>query len=273
MVQMEVASPVLGFATGGALTLDGPNPLIDAMPNSNNFVIDGRDTNSCSGTAEPDHPAIDGFDDPNNPTPTTSVETIKNSLPRPDHYIGAGGTPSVENGFGSLGETMTTPTGLSALIGAIYNTTGAVHYTTANSGSFNPGSTNVHSITYVDGDLDFGGNVTGNGILVVTGTLSMHGNFTWNGLVFVIGDGAVSFAGGGNGQINGSLFVAKIWDGYATKNLLSGMGSPNFHWNGGGGNGIRYDHCLVTDLMAAVPFTPPPSTKPLKILSVRILPY
>src|SRR6185295_4016796 len=41
MVQMEVASPVLGFASGGALTLDGPNPIMDAMPNSMNFGIAG----------------------------------------------------------------------------------------------------------------------------------------------------------------------------------------------------------------------------------------
>jgi hypothetical protein len=273
MLQMEVASPVIGYAPGGALTLDGPSPIIDAMPNSDPFHIDGRDMPSCGEPADPPHPAIDGYDDPNSPTPTSSVETIKNSLPRPDHYLGSGGTPSVENGYASLGETMTTPTGLNALMGAIYNTTGAVHYTTATSGSFNPAATNVHSVTYVDGDLTLNGNATGNGILVVTGAFNMGGDISWNGIIFVVGNGDMNYGGGGNGQINGSLFVAKIWDNYTTKNLLSSMGSPSFHWNGGGGNGIYYDHCLTTNLMEAVPFTPPPSTLPLKILSLRILPY
>ncbi len=65
----------------------------------------------------------------------------------------------------------------------------------------------------------------------------------------------------------------KIWDGYTTKNLLASNGTPTVNWNGGGNNGIYYDHCWATNMMARVPFTPPPSTKPLKILSLRNLPY
>src|SRR5205807_2044441 len=111
------------------------------------------------------------------------------------------------------------------------------------------------------------------GILVVTGTLTMDGNFTWYGLVLVIGDGNMQFSGGGNGQIVGMMLDAKIWDNYTSKTLLNALGSPTFHWNGGGGNGISFDHCWSTDLMTAVPFTPPPSTKPLKVLSFHVLPY
>src|SRR4029077_816373 len=102
---------------------------------------------------------------------------------------------------------------------------------------------------------------------VVTGTLHFGGNFTWYGYVFVVGDGIADFNGGGNGEIRGSVLIAKIWDGYATKNLLSSLGSPNVDWNGGGGNGIHYDHCWTSKLMQNIPFTPPASTKPLKILS------
>ncbi len=273
MLQMEVASPVLGFATGGALTLDGPSPAIDAMPNSNNFRIQGADANSCHETADPDHPAIDGYDDPNASPPTNSVESIKASLPRPDHYTGSGGTPSVQNGYASLGETMTTPTGLKALIDAVRVAPGAHYYNSSTVGSFNPSSTTNSSITYVDGDLNLGGNSTGRGILVVTGTLTMHGNFSWYGLMLVVGDGKYEGSGGGNGDIKGMLLVAKIWDNYTDQNLLNTVGSPTFHWNGGGGNGIQFDHCLSTNLMNAVPFTPPPSTKPLKILSFKMLPY
>ncbi len=274
MLQTEVATPVLGFATGGALTLDGPNPVIDAMPNSNLFTITGADANSCHETQEADHPAIDGYDDPNATPPTNSVTTIVGSLPRPDHYTGSGGTPSVQNGYAALGETMTTPTGLQSLLGAIYNAAPvASRYTTATSGGFVPGSTTKSSITYVDGNLTLSGNPVGSGILVVTGTLTMTGNFTWQGLVFVVGDGIANMSGGGNANVTGSMIVSKIWDSYTTKNLLSSIGSPTFNWNGGGGNGIHYDHCYVTDLMTAVPFTPPPTTKPLKVLSFRILPY
>src|SRR5205814_1644676 len=71
-------------------------------------------------------------------------------------------------------------------------------------------------IDYVDGDLTMNGSQTGYGILVVTGTLDMGGNFSWNGLVLVLGDGVLHFNGGGGGQINGSVIVSKIWDGYLT---------------------------------------------------------
>jgi len=273
MVQMEVASPVLGWAPGGALTLDGPNPIMDAMPNSNPFHIDGTDANTCHEDKEPDHPAILGFDDPGADPPTSSVEIIKASLPKPDHYVGSGGTPSVENGYNSLGETMGTPAGLDSVMSAIYNKEGAVHYNSATVGSFNPAATTIHSITHVDGDLDLGGNVTGNGILVVTGTMTLHGDFAWNGIVYVVGDGHFVGKGGGNLQINGSLWVAKTWDDHTSKNLLEELGSPTMHWNGGGGNGIYYDHCLVTDLMNAIPTDTLYSTKPLKVLSFRVLPY
>jgi hypothetical protein len=272
MAQMEISSPVLGFALGGALTLAGPNPIIDAMPNSINFVIEGEDANSCSDAeAEEDHPAIDGFDDPNANPPTSSVETIIDSLPNPENYTGAGGTPSVQNGYSALGETMGTPAGLEAVIGAIYNTPGAQHYTSANVGTFDPDDTTNTSITYVDGDLTLGGVGTGRGILVVTGTLNMSGNFTWYGLIFVVGDGHVEMNGGGNGEIYGSIFVAKIWD--SSNVLLSELGSPEFNWNGGGGNGVHYDHCYATNLMNAVPPINYNSTRPLKVLSYKMLPY
>jgi hypothetical protein len=272
MAQMEVASPVLGFALGGALTLAGPNPVIFTMPNADGFVVDGSDANMCGDPeAEEDHPAIDGFDDPNANPPTSSVETIIDALPKPENYTGAGGTPSVQNGYAALGETMGTPAGLEAVIGAIYNTPGANHYTSANVDTFDPDDTTDTSISYVDGDLALTGNGSGRGILVVTGILEMSGNFSWTGLIFVVGDGHAEMAGGGTGGIYGSIFVAKIWD--AMNVLLEEMGSPTFDWNGGGGNFIKYDHCYATNLMTAVPPINYNSTRPLKVLSYKMLPY
>jgi hypothetical protein len=274
MVQMEAASAIVGFADGGALTLDGPSPNIDAMPNSNPYHISGYDANSCSDmTAQLPHPAIDAYDDPNANPPTNSVTTVVDSLPRPDHYVGAGGTPSVQNGFAGLGETMGTPLGMSGLMSAIYNTAGAAHYDSSNPPpSGFPNNTTLSSITYVSGDLTLLGNGTGNGILVVTGTLTMRGTMGWNGIIFVVGDGNMQYSGGGTNQINGSLWVANIWDDM-THNLLPSMGSPTFHWNGGGGNGIYYDHCLTDNLMTAVNTSSLHSTHPPKALSFRILPY
>src|SRR2546427_3441380 len=246
MLQMEVSTPVMGFGFGGALTLDGPNPVIDAMPNSLNFTIKGADKNLCNDIADPDHPAIDGYDDPNASPPTHSMEDIISSLPRPDHYTGSGGTPSVQNGYASLGESMGTPAGLESLINTIYNKTGANHYGNNPSSialgdcpTHNTSDASCHTIIdYVEGDLTLNGNATGYGTLVVTGTLTMSGNFTWYGLVLVIGDGHMEFNGGGNGQIIGQLIDAKIWDSYTTKTKLSSLGSPTFKWNGGGVNAV-----------------------------------
>ena len=274
MAQLEVASPVIGYASDGGFGLLGPNPTIGQMPNSNNFTANGNDANSCGGTAQPPHPAITGYDDPNASPPTNSVQTITNSLPRPDHYIGAGGTPSVQNGYSSLGETMTTPTGLKSLIDSIHavaSTNGTLYGN--NPGSIAHGDATHPVVDYVDGDLT--GSDGGYGILVVTGTLSWSGNFSWHGMVLVIGDGIANFSGGGGGTITGTMLVAKIWDSHTTKNLLNSLGSPTFSWNGGGSAnfGLSYDHCWSDDLMKSIPFTPAPSTKPLRILSLRLLPY
>jgi len=277
MTQAEVASPVLGFAVTGALTIDGPSPNITTMPNSSNNGISGIDANSCGGTAQPSHPAVGAYDNPN--APTNSVQTIVNAIPsgREANYVGSSGTtPDVQNVYGSLGETLGTPTGLKALIDAVAAAPGAHTYGPGSSfgdGDITLGSSSSPAVNYVDGNLTMSGNGAGYGVLVVTGKLTMSGNFSWNGLVFVIGEGDIDLSGGGNGQIRGSVLVAKTWNSYTDHTLLPTLGSPTYGWNGGGTNYIQYDHCWADNMMNSIPFTPPPSTKPLKSLSFRILPY
>src|SRR5262249_54516170 len=146
-------------APGGALTLDGPNPVIGTVPNSSQFVIDGNDLHSCGTPAGGPYPAIDGYDDPNASPPTTSVQTILNAIPtgRTGNYTGAGGPPSVQNGYGALGETMGTPEGLYALMQAIRASYGAHIYannpnTNPSAGIFQYGSAAAPAINVVDGD-------------------------------------------------------------------------------------------------------------------------
>jgi hypothetical protein len=272
MAQGELASPVIGAVFPGALTLNGPNPVLDDMPNSNVYWVDGHDKNSCGETAWPLRPAIGGFDNPDADPATHSVDTIVDALPRPDHYIGLGDSPSVTNVYGSLGETFKTPSGLKDFIDHVAGTTGAYVYGN-DPGSIALGSAASPVIDYVDGDLALSGNPSGYGILVVTGTLNMKGSFRWHGIILVVGDGDAEYSGGGNPEIDGTIFVAKIWDNHTDKNLLPELGSPTFDWNGGGGNGIYYDHCWVNDLIPMIEYTPPPSTSPLKILSTRTVSY
>jgi hypothetical protein len=276
MAQMEAVLPVRGMASTGALTLDGPNPTFNS-PNSNNFNVIGTDANSCSGTAAAAKPAVGVYDDPNNPTTPSSQTTVTNALARPDHYYGAiTPGPDVENVYNTLTSTMGTPSGLEAFGLAVKAIAQSASPSTAyvNPGSINMGTSATPVVAYVDGNVSFGGNVTGYGLLFVTGTLSMGGNFSWYGPIFVVGQGVAAFNGGGNGQIMGQLLVAKTRD--ASGTVLTdtvGLGAPSMTWNGGGGNGIQYDHCWVDNMMGRIPFTPPRSTKPLKVISIKSLAY
>ena len=279
MAQTELATPVLGAWFPGAIVLDGPDPSLPALPNSNVFKVSGKDANSCSGVAQADNPAIGGYDDPEADPPTTSVQDIINAIPasrRSDtYYMGTGGTagaPSVQNVFGSLSETFTTPAGLDSFMDDIRDD-GDTHVYANNPGSVALGSAAVPTKTFVNGDLDLGGNIDGYGILAVTGKLTLHGNVHWHGIILAIGDGDIEYSGGGVLEIYGTVFDAKIWDNHTDQNLLETMGSPKFKWNGGGGNGVYYDHCWVEDLIPIVQWQPKASTKPLKILSTRTVTY
>jgi hypothetical protein len=100
------------------------------------------------------------------------------------------------------------------------------------------GTTSSMKIVFVDGDASLGP-VAGAGILIVTGRLTLTGNFNYNGLIMCIGKGELYRSGGGSGDINGGIFVAKTRD--SSGNLLSTLGNPTFDTSGGGNSDIRYD--------------------------------
>ena len=269
MTQMEVAQAVRSFALAGALTLDGPSPSY-ASPNSNPFQVLGADANGCGETAASTKPAIGVYDDPNHPTAQSAVTTVINSLGVPANYIGAKPAPDVENVYGALGQEMTSVAGMEGLANAIAGMSGANTYTGSVS-SVNLGTSSTPVVDVVNGDVTFSGKTQGYGILLVRGTLRTNGNFSWNGPIFVIGQGVFNSNGGGNGQITGMVWVAKTKD--ASGNLLANLGSPTLGWNGGGGNGIQYDHCWADNLVNTIHYTPPQPTTPLKILSTRTVTF
>jgi hypothetical protein len=99
--------------------------------------------------------------------------------------------------------------------------------------SGNSGSTSSPAFTFVDGDCDLDG---GAGLLVVTGNLEMNGNPSFDGLILVLGEGSINRKGGGNGNIYGSITVAKF-----DLNGTGGFLAPSFTTNGGGNATIQYD--------------------------------
>ncbi len=295
MIQMEAAPAIRSLSLPGALTLAGPQPNFGA-PNSYNFSISGTDhpngyidpthgataplpAGCPAGTAAP-HPSIGVYDNPDSPTSPTSVATVLGDIPTeraPTNYPGLSASPDVRNVYGALGDQGTTPSGMESIVSAVSalagpsgTYTGNQSDSTINMGSCNASNFNP-AVDVVYGNVNFNGSTTGCGILVVTGTLNFAGNTTWNGIVLAIGQGVITFSGGGGGTINGSVFVAKTRD--TSGNLLSELGTPTLDWSGGGGNGIYYDHCYADGLLSMIPTSMPVSTTPLTILSVKTLTY
>jgi len=180
---------------------------------------------------------------------------VINDLAKPQNYIGVNSAPDVHNA--NLGNP--TAAELNQFVAQVASI--ATNVYASNPSSINLGTASNFAIDVVNGDYTMGP-TTGYGILVVTGTLSFHGDYAWNGLVLVIGNGASVMSGGGHGQISGAVFVANTAGGT--------LNSPNVSWNGGGGNGIQYDHCWADYMESLVPpLAPTINSSALQVISLR----
>jgi hypothetical protein len=278
---------------GGAVTEAGPTPTW-GTPNSNGFKVSGTDANGAAGapadcdkTQVAAKPAIGVLDN-------AGVTAVKNQLGVPQNYTGNLPTADVETVFQ---DGLPTPTGLDAFVTSVTNqvqltcSPGTIASTGA-SKCIDPSVGGVYTgpitdadlaangtmggygqpmFNVVNGDLTITGNPVGFGILVVTGKLIMKGDFTWNGVILAVGQGDAELKGGGNAQITGAFYVAKTRDN--TGNLLSQLGTPTVDWSGGGGNGIQYDHCWSDSLLKKIPYVPPLTPTPYRILSTRMLEF
>lgn len=112
--------------------------------------------------------------------------------------------------------------------------------------SFNgmAGTATEPKFTLVNGNATIDG---GAGLLIVTGNLVLNGNPSFNGIILVLGEGTINRDGGGNGNILGSVYVAK----FARSWPASENGQPHpflaptFHTSGGGTADLRYDSAWV----------------------------
>jgi hypothetical protein len=240
-----------------ALALDGPAAVFSPAPNSNNYFASGNNTGvggytgpgTCTATGPAQVPAISTGDQQGvhnliGPPGTGSIPSN-----RQGNYTGTGGTPSVVNsgptGSNQLSGQWSTPSALNALAASIGNgadTTYTCGIGTPCSGSGPYGTDAAPQITYVNGDFNFGSS-SGSGVLVVTGALNISGQSSFNGLILVIGQGVMNENGGGGGQFNGSIFLAKTNSSTAPYAQLAALASPLISWNGGGTNGIQYNSC------------------------------
>lgn len=247
----------------GALALDGPAAQFSPAPHSSNYFANGNNSGAaayngpggpaaCPQTLPAVTPAISTGDGPGQVLVTGDIPSN-----RTGNYTGTPGTPSATpsvvnqgpTGTNQLSGTWDSPAALNNLASSIGN--GADQTLTCGIGtpcSFPAaglGTDAAPKITYVNGDFNMGSN-SGAGVLVVTGTLTITGNSSFDGLILVIGQGVMSESGGGGGQFNGTIFLAKTNSStspYSQLPAVPGLGSPLIAWNGGGTNGIQYNSC------------------------------
>ena len=249
MVQYTVAPVNLNLQFPSALTFDGLTPIYNA-PNSNPFDMNGNDRSgsnpapACSVPPQPAKPAVGVV---SNGDIALAESTIPNN--RLNHYLGAGGTPSVSNISSGLPVNENSVSSLNNLVAQIEKVATVVAGP-ATQGDINMGSAANPQITVVNGDLTLTGNNTGYGILVVTGTLTFSGNSGWRGVVLVVGQGNLVENGGGNNEFDGAVLVAKTLN--AAGQPLATLGAPVVNWAGGGGNGVYYDSCWIANASSGV---------------------
>ena len=102
------------------------------------------------------------------------------------------------------------------------------------------GTSTSPAFTFVNGNATLDG---GAGLMIVTGNLIMNGNPSFNGIILVIGEGTINRDGGGNGNVLGSLYVARFARSWPSSEngLPHPFLAPVFHTDGGGTANLEYD--------------------------------
>jgi hypothetical protein len=110
-----------------------------------------------------------------------------------------------------------------------------------------PGSPNI---TFVDGNCTLGSGV--GGLVICTGSVTTSGNISFDGVLLVLGGGTMTRNGGGNGDINGSMVIAKFdrtWP--ASDNALPHpFLAPTYNTNGGGNSDVVYSSTAVNNALS-----------------------
>ncbi len=254
---MQAEAAALNFNLPGAMIFDGPNPVYGA-PASAAFTVTGNDQNSNGNLLRPtgvtcpsafNEPAIGAYD-------ANSVTALTADVSgRPASYTGNGNvvTPSITNENNGLGQ-LTTVGGLDTLVSEVTAIAlPANTYNGSTSSITNPGTVANPVVNVVTGDLTISGSFTGSGILLVEGNLNMTGAPSYNGLILVIGKGTVTKSGGGNGVVDGSLFLANLYNSSGQPlPASSAPGVPSMNWGGGGTMAFQYDSCWATQMSQAL---------------------
>ncbi|HET7439866.1 MAG TPA: hypothetical protein VFJ47_01080 [Terriglobales bacterium] len=245
MVQSEMAL-VTFPPLPGALTFAGPGATYGST-NSNPFHINGTDTAATPCAPAGNKPAIAAYDN-------NTATALTGDLARPDHYSGypPGSSTAVAPSVSNTGPTAPPPGNTMGPLGTVSGLQNLVNAVTGIADQVVPppggtpsslGTSSNPVIDVVQGDVSLA-SVHGYGILLVEGNANFTGNTSWDGLILIIGNGSLTVSGGGGGQINGGVLVANINTGVVGNT----PGPPTVDWSGGGGNGIYYNSCDANSL-------------------------
>jgi hypothetical protein len=194
VVEVDYAPPPSGggAGTGGAINLVGKVNTFE-VPNSNALQVNGHGGPAVGVTTDDERSAI---------------ENALNDKGRLDNYIGG----IAEIDYGPLWRD---PSILQNFVSEACNSAGAARCSntvpSGTVGNKNNAASYEHQVTVVKGDatVEFKGNDSGAGILIVYGDLVTKGTPSWDGIIIVLG-GEYKVTGGGNGGIDGSLYVLDV---------------------------------------------------------------
>lgn len=151
----------------------------------------------------------------------------------------------ITNTAATIDPTWTSVSGIEGLYRELMSVadtvTGATTGTTATTTTLTAaqvGTVSNRKIVVVNGNAVFDG-ISGAGVLIVTGQLTLDNNADYKGLIMCIGQGTLLRSGGGNGDIQGAVLVARTRD--ASNNLLTTLGNPTYNASGGGNIDIAYN--------------------------------
>lgn len=226
-ILQEVSQRLTVPPVPGAVVLPGPGVTFNGANSNASGIIGGTESAISTTSADAEN----------------AIENNLTSIGRIDNYTcvsGGSGADCINNEPAQFDPAWSTVAGIEALAATFQsaantNLPGPGPYTLT---AAQVGTTSNRQIVFVDGDATLGP-VDGAGILIVTGSLTLTGNFNYNGLIMCIGEGELYRNGGGTGEINGAVFVAKTRD--SSGNRLSTLGNPTFDTSGGGNSDIRYD--------------------------------
>jgi hypothetical protein len=275
LLQYVVAPVALQIPISAALTIAGPNSVVDApvfnqpsMP-SYTFSIHGDDQAPGNNGGSPPHPcpvkpslpAIGVL----NSTGYTNVHDNTLVAPQPGNYTGGGlSTPSVSpNPYVHPSNTtvdMTDAVSLSNFLPIVQNGADSVLNGPRTEADMPSAMTSLNPMTvYVNGDLSLN-SFTGYGLLVVRGNLTYSGDSGWKGIVIVLGGTITATnAPGSNGEFDGAVYLANLPTGGGVT-----LGQPTYNVANHAGQGIYYDSCWVAASLKPITY---------KVISFREIPY